>query len=385
MKIVHICLCGVYTEGWGYQENLLSKYHSKMGNTVTVVANTLTYNGFGKTIETQDTDYVNENKVKVIRLKEKARKPLRKFQRYPDLYNTLTEEKPDVLFVHGCQFLDIKQIRKYKQVFPDVRVYIDNHADFLNSASNWLSKNVLHRIIWGHYAREMLPITEKFYGVLPARVDFLTDVYRLPREKCELLVMGADDELVEQVKSSGARELIRDKHGIKPDDFLVVTGGKINHNRPEMLHLMRAVHDSLVQHMKLIVFGTVSDELKNQFEEELKSEKIQFVGWLDSKMTYEYMAAADLIVFPGLHSVMWEQAVGMGVPCVIKRIPGFDHVDLGGNIAFAEDTSVEGLKNEIERIVLSPKEYQTMKSIAEERGMKAFSYKDIAKRCIEVP
>lgn len=46
--------------------------------------------------------------------------------------------------------------------------------------------------------KKIEPYVKKFYGVLPARVDFLIDVYNLPKEKCELLVMGADDDLVKK-------------------------------------------------------------------------------------------------------------------------------------------------------------------------------------------
>ena len=33
MKIVHICLCGAMTDGFNYQENVITKYHKKMGYT----------------------------------------------------------------------------------------------------------------------------------------------------------------------------------------------------------------------------------------------------------------------------------------------------------------------------------------------------------------
>ena len=38
MIICHICLSGPYNEGWTYQENLLSKYHAKLGHRVFLLA-----------------------------------------------------------------------------------------------------------------------------------------------------------------------------------------------------------------------------------------------------------------------------------------------------------------------------------------------------------
>ena len=40
MKIVHLCLCGLFGEKYAYQDNLLTKYHKKMGNEVTIIAPT---------------------------------------------------------------------------------------------------------------------------------------------------------------------------------------------------------------------------------------------------------------------------------------------------------------------------------------------------------
>ena len=383
--ICHLCLHGPYNEGWNYQENILPKYHALMGMKVYQIVTCYIWdNGELKTIPPQR--YVNPIGVEVIRIKrdEKQKLPGMRWERYSEAFHLLEEINPEFLFIHDVQFLDTDRIAKYLKNHPNCTAVADNHSDFSNSAKNWLSKNILHKVIWKHYANQLGRYVKKIYGVLPARVDFLTDVYHLPREKCELLVMGADDELVEKVKANRSRELIRDKFGIHEDDFLVMTGGKINHNRPETLNLMRAVLDSENEHIKLIVFGVVADELKNQFDELLRSDRIQFVGWLDSELTYEYMDAADLIVFPGLHSVMWEQAVGMGVPCIFKKIPGFDHVDLGGNAAFVDDTSSDGLKKVIEAIVSNPERYGKMKTVARDQGMKVFSYRDIAKRCIQI-
>lgn len=38
MKIVHICVTGIWGEQYAYQENLLPRYHRKMGHDVTIVA-----------------------------------------------------------------------------------------------------------------------------------------------------------------------------------------------------------------------------------------------------------------------------------------------------------------------------------------------------------
>lgn len=142
---------------------------------------------------------------------------------------------------------------------------------------------------------------------------------------------------------------------------------------------MKAVNETEDKSVKLIVFGSVSDELKQSFEQNL-SGRVKHIGWRKSEEIYTDFAAADLVAFPGLHSVLWEQAVGMGKPCAFKRIKGFEHIDLGGNCVFFENDSEE----EYTRVIsLAKSNIASLKKAAEEKGMKAFSYKEIAKRAIE--
>jgi len=384
MKVVHLCLGAFYIDHYSYQENMLPKFHKELGYAVEVIASTQSFDEEGRPCYLQSTGtYQNEYDIKVTRLPYKNRsKTWKKLKRYIGTYNALENAAPDILFIHNCQFLDIDQIVRYLQQHPSVTVYVDNHADFSNSATNWLSKNILHKVIWRSCAHQIEPYTRKFYGVLPARVDFLTDVYGLPKEKCELLVMGANDELVEKAKNSGARERIRERYGITDNDFLVVTGGKINQYRPETLHLMQAVTTINRENIKLLVFGVVSKNLKVDFNKLCEDRHIAYAGWLQTAETYDCFAAADLVVFPGLHSVMWEQAVAQGKVCIFRDIEGFHHVDIGGNAEFVRNGSVDGLKKILLEIIDDPSKYQRMKSIAEDKGMAAFSYKEIAKRSI---
>lgn len=381
MKIVHICLGGVYTEGWSYQENFLSKYHAKLGNEVTLISNMLMYDDAGKKVEAKETTYINDVNVKIIRLKEKKGKPLSKFQRYPDLFQTLVDEGPDILFVHGCQFLDTDQIIKYKAAHPATKIYVDNHADFSNSASGWLSQNILHKIIWKRAAKKLLPVTEKFYGVMPSRVDFLEKIYGLPKEKIELLVMGADDEKVEAALKPDVKNRIRKQFGIADEDFLIVTGGKIDLAKKQTLLLMKAVNKLSIPNVKLLVFGSVVDELKNEVKE-LCSPAVQYIGWVDSKTTDQYFASSDLVVFPGRHSVFWEQVAGMGIPMVCKYWEGTTHVDVGGNVRFIQHDSEEELTGILRDIIQNEGVYAKMKNVSQSKGKETFSYYEIAKRSI---
>lgn len=383
MRILHIALSCFYIDNYAYQENLLPKYHKEDGNDVFIISSLFTYDeqGKGKYLSESKT-YINEYGIEVSRLDFKKNNSFcQRFRCYKNTYESIEKYAPDIIFIHGVQFTDIKYVVKYVKNHPNVKVYADNHSDFINSGANWISKNILHKIVWRNCAKKIEPYTTKFYGVLPARVDFLRDVYGLPRNKTELLVMGADDDKVSEAQTDGSRKNIRDKYGIEDSDFLILTGGKIDYNKPETLNLMQAMADMPVN-VKLLIFGSVVPSLKEEFEKLLKNDNIIYIGWINSTDVYQYFAASDLVVFPGKHSVLWEQAVGMGVPCIFRKLDGFTHVDIGGNCVFTEEVTTEALKECLSSVIDDKEAYKKMLNAAREKGMKNFSYKDIARRSI---
>lgn len=386
MKILHLCLGCFYIDNYSYQENMLPKYHKALGNEVSIIASLLTFDSNGKSALLKEArSYENEYGITVHRLYyKKFFRPIQKIlRRYQDTYKYLELEKPNVIFIHGPQFLDMNIVIKYIKNNPGIKVYVDNHADFSNSARNAFSKYILHKVIWRYCVRLIEPYTEKFYGVLPARVEFLHNVYNVPKEKIELLVMGADDELVETARRQEMRQAIRDKYNISDDDFLIITGGKIDFAKKQTLYLMQAIRGLENKNLKLLVFGSVINELKESVNNLCDNSTVKYIGWVPANDSYNIFGAADLVVFPGRHSVFWEQVTGLGIPTVVKYWEGTTHIDLGGNCEFLFNDSVDEIRAKILSIYNSEK-HRSMKRIAEEKGMDAFSYRKIAERSVEI-
>lgn len=380
MKIVHISISGDYTDGLGYQDNIITKYHVKLGYKVTLIASEWQRDKDGSLKKCKKSGYVNNDGVKVIRLPLKGRDNINKRIRvYNGLFDTLESERPDIIFHHGCQSVEATTVIKYMKKHPDVKLFVDNHSDFSNSASNWVSKNIQHKILWRHYAQKMCPYVQMFWGVLPARVDFLVDLYHLPKEKVKLLVMGADDELVEAAANPEVKQAIREQYGIAENDFLIMNGGKIDQWKKQTLLLMDAVNEINDSKIKLIVFGSVTPELKDEVEKRC-SDKVQYIGWVQSDESYKYFASCDLAVFPGRHSVFWEQVAGQGIPMIVKYWEGTTHVDCGGNVLFIMNDDKDEIR---EKIKSSRKNYSNMKSIALQSSNR-FRYTSIAARSIEL-
>ena len=382
MKILHLMLACFYIDNYSYQENLLPKYHHLMGHDVRICASLFTFdeNGDGRWIS-RGSKYINENGIPVTRLEFKKGRLNKALRKYVGLAQELVEFKPDIIFVHGLQFWDIKVVANYAKSNPKTVIYVDNHADFSNSAKSWASKRIQHEILWRRCAQIINPYTKKFYGVLPARVDFLVNEYKLPKEKVELLVMGADDERVKEAGEQSVRSRIREQLGLKEDDFVIMTGGKIDAFKTQTLLLMEAVKKIKDPQVHLVVFGSVTNELKEKVEALAKENNIHYIGWIKSIESYDYFAASDLVVFPGRHSVFWEQVAAQGIPMICKKWEGTTHIDVGGNVVFLEQDTVEEIEKAID-YVRNPVNYKKMKKVAEEQGKKTFLYSKIAERSI---
>lgn len=382
MRILHICVCGPYTDGWSYQENMLAKYHVKSNNNVALLASQWCWGDNGRVIKQENTGYINQDGVKIYRLPIKGdRDVFYRYKRFIGFYDTITEFKPEIIFIHNLQFFDIKEVARYAKKHH-VTVYADNHADFSNSAKSFVAR-MFYKTVWRHFAGVIEPYTKVFYGVTPARVDFLKKIYKLPEKKCDLLVMGADDDLVREALQESSVSDIRNKYGIKKTDFLIVTGGKIDQWKTQTLLLMKAVSEIKEKDIKLIIFGSVDDIIMDKLKQLCIDNKIMYIGWINSEEAYRFFAAAELVVFPGRHSVFWEQVAGLGKPLVCRYWEGTNHIDLGGNVKFLYKDNVEEIKNTVEKIYKDKVCYDEMKSIAIKCGISKFSYKNISETALK--
>lgn len=117
MKIVHLCLCGPYNDNWGYQENIIPRYNKKDGHDVTVITsifvNSTKFVGYERV---EPGEYLLDDGVKVIRIPFKkfiVNKLVEKLRIFEGLYEKLDQEKPDLIFMHGIQFLDMQVVVNY--------------------------------------------------------------------------------------------------------------------------------------------------------------------------------------------------------------------------------------------------------------------------------
>lgn len=365
MKIVSVVLHGNFTDGMAYQENCLPYYQRKVFNSeVVIIAGQYSLKaGSNESVVNLPGEYICSNGIRLVRLPNAKGKITQKLAYMPTLYSALEKEQPDYIFAHLVQSVSLRDIVRYKKKHPEVLIFGDSHADHINSAHGWLSSKILHGILWKYILKKSEVYFEKIYGVLPARVDFLKEMYNLSDEKIDLLLMGAEDELLHYEEGSKLRKTIRESLNIGENDFVIITGGKIDEKK-NIKVLVEAIDSLNDRNIKLLVFGKADEKMQPYLERIQHKDYVRNLGWLDSTKMYECFHASDLCVFPGTHSVIWEQAVGFGLPGVFRHWNGIEHIDLQGNMRFYYNKSVSELAELLKEIVYSKEIYEKMKSRA---------------------
>lgn len=383
MKILHIAPNAPYNRGWGYQENLLPKYHKKLGHDVTVIVQTRTHQD-GKLVDTAPEDVILEDGVRLIRLgwKRYPHPVITNLRAEMDVYPILMQIRPDLVFFHGLVSATIFQVIRYKErEAPELVIVQDNHLDYNIGYGSHGIRQKLIRSYHRWVNRRSVPYVERVYGVTPWRRTYAQDYFGIPASKTDVLIMGADDEKVELDRREQIRDRIRQTYGVSGDDFLVVTGGKIDEKKN--IHLLMEACKGLPG-VKLLVFGKVAPQMQTEFDRLLREGgQIQYIGWVDADRVYDYFFAADLVMFPGQHSVLWEQACAAKVPCVFARWEGMDHVDVGGNSSLLDTVSPASLAETIRQLQRTPR-YDRMMAVARSEATDVFLYSKIARKSLEL-
>ena len=261
-------------------------------------------------------------------------------------------------------------------------VYADSHTDFINSAKNFISKYILHKIIYRYFIHKIIPYIEFYYGTTPLRCEFLEEVYKVPKHKIKLLNFGADDTIFKTINRKKTSLDFRKKNNIKRNSFVFVTGGKID-ERKNIHLIMQAFIELKSPNVYLVVFGVPNDIMKKRFEKYKNAKNIIQLGWLNNKQIYEALLSSNFGLFPGSHSVLWEQSIGIGLPCAFKRWHGMEHVDVGGNCVFFEDGSKNEIFDLVNKIINSKKYFEKLNLNAMKYGPINFSYSQISKKAIK--
>lgn len=330
MRIVHICLEAPYIDGWVYQENALPRHHAEMGHEVIVIGSRDRLPGYlrGKVDYRDRVEPYWDGPVKIVRIKSSL-SLLTHLNYYHSLRPLLLQLEPDLIFHHGGQSLSLLESKRYVDQHEQARLFVDFHSEIYNSARGWGSRTLLHRQIWRRLIHLCLPSISRIYCISQSTRTFCEQLYDLPSERMENLYLGVEPLQVSEETRGSLRLSVRGELGLAPDDFLLVTGGKLNPDKqiPLLLSSLKILGREAVH---LLIFGSADPNHQAALEAHINSTpRVHYVGWSDAQAINRYFLAADLAVFPGGQSVLWQQSIAAGLPGLYRKWSGHEHLNRG--------------------------------------------------------
>ena len=325
MKVLHIMLSCFYIDKANYQENIIPRINKKDGHEVLIIASTDIFVKNNTLGFTDPGEYINEDGIKVVRIPYKKNVSsflAMKIRTYSnDLYGMIEDFAPDIILFHGTAAYDLNVVGTYIKKNPKVILFVDSHEDFNNTATNFLSKQILHRLFYKPILKRNLKYIQKVLYITYESYLFMKDFYKVPENVLEFFPLGGilpDEEI-----AKNTRKEIRDSLSISEEDIFCVHSGKID-NLKRTEEILSAFHAVKNQRLHLVIIGSVDKKFEATLHDYLnKDTRIHFLGWKKPAELQNYLISADLYIQLGSQSATMQQAICNG--CVVAVFPFLSH------------------------------------------------------------
>ena len=322
MRIVHIA--DSFIEGWGYQENLLPLYQKRAGHDVVVVADNdhlryLDNPALASTILSHGNEYEFDG-IKIYKIREFLTTSSTSIF-CKGLTSILDKENPDIIFHHNLNVSTLTVAARYKKKHPAVKLYVDNHADWINESKNRLWHCLYYSFLIPMQVRRLGNLVDYYLGVSPLRCDYLEKQFHVPHHKVKFLPIGCDTGQAAQVTEEKVD--LRERYCIPQDSFLIVSGGKLDESKGtlELISACEVLRKG-GKDVSLILFGKMDDIINMSINGKTW---IKCLGWCDRKATLSLLKMADAACWPRFHTTLIEDAIAVGTPLIVKDSDNVSH------------------------------------------------------------
>lgn len=378
MKIVHCCLSNFYIDGYTYQENMLVKEHVNSGHDVLVLASTETFNENKEISYVEPSKYIGADGAKVIRLAYRSFLPhyvMTKLRMHSKVYQILEDFKPDIIMFHGMCGFELLTVSNYIKSYPNVKLFVDSHEDFNNSARNFISLNSLYRMFY----TPIINIAKKnvskfFYPTFESNV-FCKKVYKLKDSELEHFPLGgtvfSDDEY-DSIRSQKRKDF-----GFLESDTVFFQSGKFD-KKKKLLESISSFSKIEDNNFKFIVAGSLDKEIECDFKKLLaKDSRVAYIGWVESDELLELLCMCDVYVQPGSQSATMQMSVSARCPVILADVPSHRHSFYENGFLVG---STEQLTNAFKEISTNPDILNRMSENSFTYAKENLDYSKLAKR-----
>jgi 1,2-diacylglycerol 3-alpha-glucosyltransferase len=330
VKILHVCVSGPFTDRMSYQENELVYQHVLQGHNVTVISATEMYGPNKQVIEADVGCYQLDCGATLIRLPYAW--GLRgwlatKIRVHKGLRDCLDFIRPDLIMFHGLTAWDLLTVTAYVRRNPSVKFFADCHEDFNNSAKNWISRELLHKLFYKVIFRRCVDQIHKVLCITVESFEFAINFYRSPCAKTIMYPLGCTIESSEVVERRRAD--FRARHGFSDNDVVITQTGKLDHTKNLELAL-QAFCANPSPALKLVIAGQMTEDVKSVCMPMIRNDsRIMDLGWQSTDELRSVLAGVDCFLQPFGQTVTTQMAMAYGCVILAQDLPS--HRWLVGN------------------------------------------------------
>lgn len=381
MRIAHLCLSCFYVDDCAYQENQLVAQHVRDGHEVIVIASTEVIDDRGGLSYVSPNSYLGSDGAKVYRLPYRSWLPknlVRKLRIYKGTLKLLREFKPEVILFHGACAMELLLVARYVRHNSAVRWYIDCHEDFNNSARNFLSKWILHGLIYKKTLRYVLPLVQKVLCVTPESISFMCDFYHLKLEEVELFPLGGD--IYDDQTYNHVRQVERGARDIDENTCLFVQSGKLD-SAKKLASTLRAFRKIPGDKVRFLIAGKIMPDVVEEVEGLLAADpRVSYIGWINPNELKTLLCAADVYVQPGSQSATMQMSLCCRCAVVLDDVPSHQIYHCGNGLLVKNESQLAiGLLN----LGLAPLEHlAAMSNSSRDIATRLLDYRRLAERVL---
>lgn len=388
MKIVHIVQH--YMPGHTYQENYLPAEMQKLGHAATILSGVDNPEFYTDALhQPMDTIVDKGVTVRYVKMRYKSL-----YTVIDGLYDLLTEEKPDLVFVHGFLIARNFELVRYANLHPDCVFCADTHETYLlafnacfsGSLKDRVRRILYFRIVYRLWRRQMEKRYSVIFYVTPPRKTYAVRELGFSEQKLASLWLGAELESLPYSQKDALRVGIRTRLEMPADAKILILAGKLDEKkRPvELAEAFARLDDA---QWWLLYVGSVEEEIRTRIDQAAGSTgRVRYTGFVSGDAVLEHLAASDFAVYPGAHSVLWEQTVCLGIPAAFHEPELGDAAHLSDesepNAVFLKNGSAEELLNLLKTMTADETLLKTMGERARRYGESHLSYAELAKRAL---
>ncbi|RKY12510.1 MAG: hypothetical protein DRP65_00965 [Planctomycetota bacterium] len=319
MRIVH--LIAYIQPKLGYQEYFLAKEHAQMGHDITVVTsdryapfpdyNNTIFPLLGKRIV--GSGRYQCDGFKIIRLKTVFEIGCKVWLK--GLRPVILKLRPDIVICHGMTCFYSNQIISLKKKMGFKLIYDDHSLP-------WVAKRgITGKLFYFFFDfEEMSLCADKIIGIADGCVDVIVEKYNIPRERVEMVPLGADTELFKFEKK--LRRDFREKYDIRDDEIVIVYTGRMNlpkapHN---IILAVNNLRNSLNKKVVLLFVGNMEESYRDIFRIHAQSvenfARVIATGMVENTELVRIYSASDIGVWPMQATASTIEALSCSLPVI---------------------------------------------------------------------